>query len=209
MLYSVKMFDKPDSEGLRDATRQPHLDYLKTFDVQTWFGGPMLADDGETALGSHRLMDFASREDAQAHVRDEPYVVAGLQSGVEIIPWSNSVAYTWRDCPRTKDYIQFLIMAYDKPDSDALREALRDEHVTFQTRVSDLYLTRGPLLDEARQRQIGSLMIVDVPDVAAGHEFWAGEPFNTGGLFERVEMVRWRFGRVFDQTKPELQAGAG
>lgn len=208
MLYSVKMFDKPDGEALRDATREAHLAYLKTFDSQTQFGGPMLADDGETALGSHRLMDFADVAEAEAHVRDEPYVVAGLQSGMEIIPWSASVPHTWRDCPRTQGHIQFLIIAYDKPDSHSLRDALRDEHQAFQGRVSDLYITRGPLLDDAREAQIGSLMIIDVPDVAAGHAFWAGEPFNTGGLFERVEMYRWRFGRVFDQFKPELMAGS-
>lgn len=209
MLYSIKVFDKPNSGPARDVARQEHLDYLKSFDTRTWFGGPMLADDGETAVGSHRLMDFDTVDDAHAHLRDEPYVIAGIQDGMEVLPWSNSVPWTWRDCPRTQGHIQFLIIAYDKPGSDVLRDELRAAHQEYQAKVSDLYITRGPLMNDARDSQIGSLMIIDVPDVAAGHAFWADEPFNQGGLFERSEVYRWRFGRVFDQFKPELQAGVG
>ena len=63
-------------------------------------------------------------------------------------------------------------------------------------------MTRGPLLSDDGARQIGSLMFIDVPDLAAAKAFWDGEPFNTGGLFERVEFYGWRFGRVFDCFKP-------
>ena len=201
MLYSVKIFDVPDSAALRDQARAEHLDYLQEFDAQTWFAGPMLAEDGETALGSYRLMDFVDRQAAEAHVRDEPYVKAGLQSGMEIIPWSASMPYSWRDCPRKEGYTQFLILAYDKPDSAALRDELRAAHEAYQAKVADLYITRGPLLNDARDRQIGSVMIIDVPDVQTGHDFWADEPFNSGGLFEKTEVYRWRFGRVFDRFK--------
>jgi uncharacterized protein YciI len=95
--------------------------------------------------------------------------------------------------------VQYLIHAIDKPDSDALRNELRAEHEAYQASVESLYITRGPLLSDDGERQTGSLMIIDVADLAAAREFWDNEPFVKGGLFERVEFYGWRFGRVFDK----------
>ena len=49
--------------------------------------------------------------------------------------------------------------------------------------------------------QIGSLMLIDVPDLTAARRFWEGEPFNSGGLFKRVNFYGYRFGRVMDRFK--------
>jgi uncharacterized protein YciI len=200
MLFAVKLFDRDDPGGaLRDANRQAHLDYLETFEDSTLFAGPILSEDRTRELGSHRLIDLADRAAAEAHVAGEPYVLGGLQYGPEIHPWSASVPHSWRDCPRTEGNAQFLIHAIDKPGSEALRDRLRAEHEAYQASVEHLYMTRGPLLSGDGTRQIGSLMIIDVTDLAAAKAFWEGEPFNTGGLFETVEFCGWRFGRVFDR----------
>ena len=76
-----------------------------------------------------------------------------------------------------------------------MRDDLRAAHEAYQASVEHLYMTRGPLLSEDGGHQIGSLMIIDVPDLAAAKAFWEG-------LFERVEFYGWRFGRVFDRFKP-------
>ncbi|MCZ6604801.1 MAG: YciI family protein [Alphaproteobacteria bacterium] len=199
MLFSIKMSDKPGAGALRGNLRDGHLKYQAGAVDATLFGGPILAPDGVAEIGDHRLMAFDSDTDAQAHLADDPFIVGGLHESSEILPWSASVPFDWRDCPRTRRHIQFLIIAYDKPDSDQLRDRLRAEHEAFQSRVSDLYLTRGPLMNAANDRQIGSLMIVDVADAAAGHAFWAGEPFNYGGLFEHAEIYRWRFDDRLDR----------
>jgi hypothetical protein len=36
---------------------------------------------------------------------------------------------------------------------------------------------------------------MEFPDRAACDAFWAGEPLNQGSVFDRVEIVRWRYGR--------------
>lgn len=201
MLFAIKIYDKPDSGHLRDANRADHLDYLSSFDEQTFFAGPILTEDRTKELGSHRLIDLPDRAAAEKHVADEPYIIGGLQYGAEIHPWSASVPYTWRDCPRVEGYGQYLIHAIDKPDSGALRDELRAEHEAYQESVSHIYITRGPLLTEDRTGQIGSLMIIDTPDLAEAKKFWDNEPFNTGGLFETVEFYGWRFGRISDRFK--------
>ncbi len=201
MLFAIKVFDVADSGPLRDIHRKAHLEYLKEFDEQTLFAGPILTDDLEKELGSYRLMEFPDLQSAEIHVEEEPYFKADVQYGAEIRPWSASVPYSWRDCPRTSGYVQYLIHAIDKPDSLELRDELRQEHRDYQSSVSDLYITRGPLLSDDRSHQIGSLMIIDVPNLQRARKFWEDEPFNKGGLFEKVEFYGWRFGRVMDRFK--------
>ncbi len=201
MLYAVKIFDIENSGPIRDEYREAHLDYIASTEAQTMFAGPILTEDLVTELGSHRLIDLADRAAVDQHIADEPYVIGGAQYGPEVHRWSPSVPYTWRDCPRKEGNVQYLIHAIDKPNSDVVRNELRDEHEAYQASVEELYITRGPLLSEDGERQTGSLMIIDVPDLAAAKEFWDNEPFVKGGLFERVEFYGWRFGRVFDKFK--------
>jgi uncharacterized protein YciI len=52
-----------------------------------------------------------------------------------------------------------------------LRDELRAEHEAYQAGFAHLYMTRGPLLSGDGNRQIGSLMIIDVPDLAAAKTF--------------------------------------
>ena len=121
MLFSVKIYDIKKSGKLRDIHRQRHLDYIASFAGQIIFSGPILTHDLKSELGSHRLIDLRDRNAAEQHLANEPYVIADAQYGPEIHPWLASVLCTWKNYPRAKGNVQFLIHAIDKPDSDALR----------------------------------------------------------------------------------------
>ena len=101
MLFSILIFDEPDTAALRDEYRSTHLDYLKAFDDQTIFAGPFTTDDESADLGSLRLIEFPDRAAAEQHVLDEPYVLGGVQKRWTINRWQASVPHTWRDCPRS------------------------------------------------------------------------------------------------------------
>lgn len=201
MLFAIRIFDKAEKKGARDSSRQAHLEYNRQFDPNIYFSGPLLTDDLTLELGSLRLIDLPDREAADRYVAEDPYVIEGVQHNPAIYRWSNSVPYTWRDCPRTKGHVQYVISAIDNPNSDELRNQIRQEHEDYQAKVSDLYITRGPLLVDDGNRQIGSLMIIDVPGLAEAKKFWEEEPFNYGGLFAKSEFHGWRFGRIFDRFK--------
>jgi len=62
-------------------------------------------------------------------------------------------------------------------------------------------MSRGPLLADDGETQIGSVLLLDVPDMHAARAFIDNMPFTKAGLFENVTMHRWRFGRVFDRFK--------
>lgn len=201
MLFAIQIYDKQQVKGARDAIRDAHLRYNQQFEPNIYFSGPILTEDQSQEVGSLRLIDLPDRDAAERYVFDDPYVVEGLQHNASIYRWSNSVPYTWRNCPRTEEFVQYLITAIDKPNADDIRNQIRQVHEDYQASVSDLYITRGPLLTDDGQRQIGSLMIIDVSELAQAKKFWAGEPFNQGGLFERSEFYGWRFGRIFDRFK--------
>ena len=201
MLFSIMMYDEPDSAALRDRYRAEHLDYLTAFDDQTLFAGPFTTDDESADLGSLRLIDFADRAAAEKHVADEPYVIGGIQKRWEIHRWRASVPHTWRDCPRKEGNIQALFRGLDHPGAMASRTENRDAHEAYLTEHGDNIMARGPLLDDAGADSIGSVILLDVPDLEAGRELLEGDPFRKAGIYRDVAYYRWRFGRVLDRFK--------
>lgn len=201
MLFSILIFDEPDSAALRDEYRQRHLDYLKDFDDQTMFAGPFTTDDESADLGSLRLIEFPNREAAISHVEREPYVIGGVQKRWHIHRWEASTPFTWRDCPRGEGNIQVLFHALDRPNEGALRKSLTAANLAYLKEHGDAVMARGPLLSDHGETQIGSVFLLDVPDMNVALALKDNMPFNQGGLFKDVVFHRWRFGRVFDRFK--------
>jgi len=201
MLFSILIFDEPNSAALRDEYRQRHLDYLKGFDDQTMFAGPFTTDDESADLGSLRLIEFSSRDAAVSHVEREPYVIGGVQKRWHIHRWEASSPFTWRDCPRKEGNMQVLFHALDRPNEGALREELTAANLAYLEEHKDAVMSRGPLLSDDGETQVGSVFLIDVRDMNAAHELKNNMPFYKGGLFADVVFHRWRFGRVFDRFK--------
>jgi uncharacterized protein len=198
VLFAVKTFDRENSGALRDKLRREHLDYLKLFESSTSFDGPFLTDDGSRELGSFKILDMPDRAAVERHEADEPFIVGGLQYGMQIYRYDAHVPYTFRDCPRTKGNIQFLILAFDKQDQGDLRVELEPAHRGYCDAIHNSCITFGTLADD-ENKIIGTLMILDAKNIEAARDVWENDPFVSGALFETVEFYRWRFGRIFDQ----------
>ncbi len=84
----------------------------------------------------------------------------------------------------------YALFCIDKPDSSELRKATRDDHLSYvaQTGVVE---QAGALLDE-EERMIGSLIILDVPDMAAAQHWGGNDPYFMAGLFQSVTLHRWK-----------------
>jgi uncharacterized protein len=78
MLFIIFSIDKPGAQGLRDATRAAHIEYLDRYRDKIVLGGGMLADDGAGHKGSTIIVNMKSRAEAEAFARDEPFTKAGL-----------------------------------------------------------------------------------------------------------------------------------
>lgn len=87
-LYAFYGLDKPGALELRKATRPEHLAWIATFGGAVTVGGPMLADDGETPIGSLIVMEFDSLETAKATFAQDPYAKAGLWATADVRPFN-------------------------------------------------------------------------------------------------------------------------
>jgi uncharacterized protein YciI len=87
MLFHFYCTDKPNSTALRLATRPDHLKYIDAHRAKFVIGGPALAEDGQTMLGSVFIMEHADRTAAEAYAAADPYAKAGLFESVVIRPF--------------------------------------------------------------------------------------------------------------------------
>ena len=85
----------------------------------------------------------------------------------------------------------FVITWKDRPDSLELRMAVREAHLAYVAAHPGTVRLAGPHLD-AEGRMVGSLMILEAPDIAAVRAFHAADPYVLAGLVEEVEIGGWR-----------------
>jgi uncharacterized protein YciI len=81
------------------------------------------------------------------------------------------------------------LFAHDKPGALEIRKSNRDAHLAY-IKETGVVAQAGPLLD-ADEQMCGSLVVLDVEDMAAAEAWAAGDPYAKAGLFASVELVRW------------------
>ena len=86
--------------------------------------------------------------------------------------------------------MRVALIARDKPDSLDLRLATREAHLAH-VETTGVVEMAGPLLDAAGEMS-GSLIILNVPDMATAQEWAARDPYAQAGLFEEVTLKEWK-----------------
>ncbi len=87
MLFAIHCLDKPGAEALRQAARDAHSAYMRAQVGRIVFGGPLLASDGVTRIGTLMVVDLPSRAELEAFLDSEPYRRAGLFGRCEVHPY--------------------------------------------------------------------------------------------------------------------------
>ncbi len=85
--------------------------------------------------------------------------------------------------------MRVVLVAKDKAGALQTRLDNRADHVAY-LKSQDIVEMAGPLLNDAGD-MCGSMIILDVPDMAAAEAFVAGDPYGKAGLFESVELTAW------------------
>ena len=78
MIYAIWLKDRPGTAQLRSQIRPEHRAYLGKMSDRIAFAGPLMSDDGETAIGSLLVMEFSSKADVRLWLKDEPFTKAGV-----------------------------------------------------------------------------------------------------------------------------------
>lgn len=85
--------------------------------------------------------------------------------------------------------MRVALIAKDKPGALQVRLDNRPDHVAY-LKASKSVERAGPLLD-ADGQMCGSLIILDVADMAEAEAWVAGDPYGKAGLFGSVELIAW------------------
>jgi uncharacterized protein YciI len=86
--------------------------------------------------------------------------------------------------------MKFAIICADKAGALQIRLDTRTEHLAYleQTGVVE---QAGPFLNEAGD-MCGSLVIIEVADLAAAQAWADSDPYAKAGLFENVSVQPWK-----------------
>jgi len=102
--------------------------------------------------------------------------------------------------------MQFLIIAYDGEDKDALDRRLtaREGHLASCAAgvKAGEHVVGAALLDYAG-RMRGSVMIVDYPSRKEVDEWLAREPYVTSDVWKKIEVIPCKIGPSFEHLLPK------
>ena len=82
------------------------------------------------------------------------------------------------------------LIARDKSGALQTRLDNRAAHLAYLD-ATGVVAQAGPLLDDAEQ-MIGSLIVLDVANMAAARDWAANDPYAKAGLFDKVELIVWK-----------------
>jgi uncharacterized protein YciI len=86
----------------------------------------------------------------------------------------------------------YMIHCVDKPGHQDLRAANRPAHVAYLKSFGDKLVAAGPTETDDGAAMTGSLIILDCDKRADAEAFCRNDPYAKAGLFERVEVSRWK-----------------
>ncbi|MEX0348288.1 MAG: YciI family protein [Paracoccaceae bacterium] len=82
------------------------------------------------------------------------------------------------------------LIARDKDGALQTRLDNRSAHLAYIEENASMVAQAGPLLDG--ENMIGSLIILDVPDMAAAQSWADNDPYAKAGLFQSVDLIVWK-----------------
>lgn len=86
--------------------------------------------------------------------------------------------------------MRFALMTKDKPGALQTRMDNREAHLAYIAETGVVEMA-GPVLDDDGQ-MCGSLIVLEVADLAAAQAWADDDPYAKAGLFEAVTLRAWK-----------------
>ncbi|TQI65338.1 hypothetical protein FHT98_5224 [Bosea sp. AK1] len=84
MLYVTHCLDKSDTSSIRQANHAAHREHLGSAPVNIVVAGPLVADDGETPIGSLFIVEAESQSELEAFHKADPLWTEGVWGEMRI-----------------------------------------------------------------------------------------------------------------------------
>lgn len=191
--WAIYCWDRPGAAAARQTLLAAQKAYVSALGERVIGYGHFVSDDGRETLGTAFFMQLDDRAAADAFVAGEPMNKAGLFERVEINRWSNSFQKRAADYKR-KGLQQFLCTGPKTGTPEFFREHLH-AHESYFASYADSFIFRGPIRSADGTENIGTALMLELPDRAAADRFWNNEPFaKHGGYSDNPRIIRWVFG---------------
>jgi uncharacterized protein len=191
--WAIYCWDKPGMAAARRTLAAEQSSYVENFGERVIGYGHFVSDDGSDTLGTSFFMQLDDRAMVDKFVVDEPMNKAGVYRRIEIHRWSNSFQKRAADYTR-KGLQQFLCTGPKTGTPEFFRKHLH-AHESYFASYGDSFIFRGPIRSADGADNIGTALLIELPNRAAADRFWNEEPFaRNGGYQGDVRIVRWVFG---------------
>jgi len=198
---------QPLDERVNNRSQRPSSDAFKAFMASNWAPSREQLPERDAVAGHAATrrraiseqfkgnLTFPAGDDLSADefVANEPLNKAGVYERVEIHRWSNSFQKRASDY-RRKGLQQFLCTGPKTGSPEFFREHLH-AHESYFASYGDSFIFRGPIRSADGADNIGTALMLELPDRAAADKFWNEEPFaKNGGYRSDSRITRWVFG---------------
>ena len=191
--WAIYCWDKEGAAETRRALLAAQKSYVKNFGERVIGYGHFVSDDGAKTLGTSFFMQLDDRAAADAFIADEPLNKAGVYQRIDMHRWSNSFLKRAADYAR-KGMQQFLCTGAKTGSPEFFAKHLHAHESYFASNGAS-FIFRGPIRSADGTENIGTALMLELPDRAAADKFWNEEPFaKNGGYQKDSRIVRWVFG---------------
>ena len=191
--WMIIAWDRAGQAGARESNIAAQKDYAKTLGERLIGYGHLVADDASKTLATTWFVQLDDRAAAEAFVAKDPLNRAGVYEKVDIRRWSNSFLKRAADYKR-KGLQQYLCTGSKIDDPPFFRQHLH-AHESYFKDYGESFIFRGPLRSPDGADNVGTALLLELPDRAAADRFWNNEPFaKNGGYQKDARIYRWVFG---------------
>jgi uncharacterized protein len=191
--WAIYCWDKAGAGEKRRALLAEQKKYVAGFGERVIGYGHFVSDDGRETLGTSFFMQLDDRAAADKFMAEEPMNKAGVYGKVEVNRWSNSFGKRAAEY-RRKGMQQFLCTGPKTGTNEFFRGHLH-AHESYFASYAESFIFRGPIRSADGTDNIGTALLLELPDRAAADKFWNEEPFSKNGGYARdAKIVRWVFG---------------
>ena len=173
----------PGAAEARRALLAEQKRYVQNFGARVIGYGHFVSDDGRDTLGTSFFMQLDDRAAADAFVAGEPMSKAGLYQRVEIHRWSNSFQKRQADY-RRKGLQQFLCTGPKTGTPEFFRSHLH-AHESYFASYGDSFIFRGPIRSADGADNIGTALLLELPDRGGGQVLERGAVCQERRISER------------------------
>jgi uncharacterized protein YciI len=153
-----------------------------------------VSDDASQTLATTWFVQLDDRAAAEAFIASDPLSRAGAYEKVDIRRWSNSFLKRAADFKR-KGMQQYFCTGSKIADAAPFFAKHLHAHESYFKGYDASFIFRGPLRSPDGTDNVGTALLLELPDRAAAERFWNNEPFAAnGGYQDDARIYRWEFG---------------